>query len=92
MPLLRYEFGSDEKIVPFVEGGVGLLWSNCRTDELYSEFTFSNQLRAGLDYHIKPSVSLRIEGFFEHASNAGLASHNPGMEVYGPRLGCVLHF
>jgi len=92
MPLLRYEFGLEKELVPFAEAGVGVLWSHCRARRLHTEFNFSDQVRAGLDYHLSDNASLRLEYFFEHASNAGLARKNPGMEIHGPRLGCVLHF
>lgn len=92
MPLLRYEFGLDKTLVPFAEAGVGILWSHCRSRRLHTEFNFSDQVRAGLDYHLSDNASLRLEYFFEHASNAGLARRNPGMEIHGPRFGCVLHF
>ena len=88
----RYNFVQPGwKIVPFVEGGVGLGFadSNPQWGGLGQDFNFSFEASAGARYDINCDFFVRLEVLYQHVSNAGLSEpENPNhpIDELGPKL------
>jgi len=77
--MLRYNFLQLERVVPFIEGGAGVLGTDLDLKEQADGFNFS--LQAGLGFHlfVLPRVAITAESRFHHISNAGLRNPNSGI-------------
>ncbi len=78
-----YVFVRRERQRTFVELGSGPMWSTHRVPAACSQFNFETKLGFGLVFAKRVRVGYR----FSHISNAGLAHHNPGWNVYTLSLG-----
>ena len=79
-PVFVYEFAG-ETVKPYVEAGIGVsLFSKTQVDDnkLGSAFQFEDRLGFGLRFAGGHEVGIRAT----HYSNAGIASHNDGVESY----------
>jgi opacity protein-like surface antigen len=88
----RYNFVQPGwKIIPFVEGGVGLGFadSNPQQGGLGQDFNFSFEASAGAKYLINCNWFLRLAVTYQHMSNAGLSdppNPNRPIDALGPLL------
>jgi lipid A 3-O-deacylase len=84
---LKWNFTSSSRAVPFLELGGGVLFSN--TDVPASTNTTNFLTHGGVGLHIFTGEkrALTFTTFFEHISNAGLASPNPGINTVQFTLG-----
>ena len=88
----RYNFVQPGwKIIPFVEGGVGLGFadSNPAGGGLGQDFNFTFESAAGAKYNICDDFFVRLAVVYQHVSNAGLsepASANHPIDMLGPKL------
>jgi len=88
----RYNFVQPGwKIIPFVEGGVGLGFadSNPQAGGLGQDFNFSFEVAAGAKYQINCDWFLRLAVQYQHVSNAGLSdppNPNHPIDSLGPIL------
>jgi len=76
---LRYNFGSHNKVVPYVEIGGGILGSSAQLPENTYRFNFLDQGSLGLQFMRKGKPSIQAGVRYQHISNAGLGMHNPGI-------------
>jgi opacity protein-like surface antigen len=76
---LRYNFLGLERVVPFVEGGAGILGLDFDLDHQSDGLNFGLQLGAGLHYGLSRRTALTMEWLFHHISNAGIHEHNDGI-------------
>lgn len=74
-------------LAPFIEGGEGILYTDLRGQKLGTRVQFSSQIGAGLQYRLRPDVTITLAGRFRHISNAGLAGTNPGIDTIFGLLG-----
>lgn len=79
--LLKYNFYTGTRLMPFVEGGAGLMVSTNRLEGQGSSFNFTPQGGAGFHYFIRPEWAFTFAYRFWHASNAGIADPNRGVNV-----------
>ena len=81
-PVLTYEFGAANAAVqPFVEAGIGLAaFSRNKIEdrELGSSVNFEDRLGIGVRFYQRHTIGIQAL----HYSNAGLSSHNAGIESY----------
>jgi len=77
--MLRYDRG--QPLVPFIEGGVGVLYSGLRERGLGTHFLFSLPVGAGLEWFFTRTTALSAMYRFRHISNAGISSHNTGLNA-----------
>ena len=82
--LLRYDFATGTRIVPFLEGGAGILLStpqstDHRSQFRASQFNFTLQVAPGIRYFLSKQAALSIEYRFHHISDANTTQHNPGL-------------
>ena len=79
----KLTFG-DSVVRPFVEGGEGILYTDIRKQMLGTRVQFTSQFGGGLEYQLRPDVSLTFAARFRHESNAGIHGGNPGVNtIYG---------
>lgn len=76
---LRYDCG--QTLVPFVEGGEGLLYTDLRGERLGTRFQFSSQAGAGLQWFLKANLALTAAYRLRHISNAGITRENSGLNT-----------
>lgn len=80
----RATFLADHTFRPFIDGGLGILYTDLRGQDLSTRIQFSSQIGVGLEYELNPSLSLSLTARLRHISNAGLGSSNPGINtIYG---------
>jgi opacity protein-like surface antigen len=88
----RYNFVQPGwKIIPFIEGGVGLGFadSNPAQGGLGQDFNFSFEVSAGAKYDICNDFFVRLAVEYQHVSNAGLSEPefpNRPIDALGPKL------
>lgn len=88
----RYNFVQPGwKIIPFVEGGVGIGFadSNPAWGGLGQDFNFSFSAAAGVKYNICDDWFVRLTCEYQHVSNAGLSEpqfQNHPIDSLGPKL------
>jgi opacity protein-like surface antigen len=83
----RLTFFKDALFRPYVEAGLGILYTDLRGQDLGTRVQFSSQGGAGLEYMLRPDLSLTLSGRFRHISNAGMGSSNPGFNTLYGMLG-----
>ena len=76
---LRYDRG--QALVPFVEGGEGVLYSNLLGERLGSRFQFSSQAGAGLHWFLDKNLALTAAYRLRHISNGGITRVNSGLNT-----------
>jgi hypothetical protein len=75
----RYDYG--QRLVPFVEGGEGVLYTDLRGEHLGTRFQFSSQAGFGLHWFIDGTTALTVSYRIRHISNAGISSVNTGLNT-----------
>jgi lipid A 3-O-deacylase len=76
---LRYDRG--QSLVPFVEGGEGILYTDLRRERLGTRFQFSSQAGGGIDWFLDRTTALTFSYRLRHISNAGIARRNTGLNT-----------
>ncbi|MGH7409053.1 MAG: acyloxyacyl hydrolase [Candidatus Methylomirabilales bacterium] len=79
--LLRYNLYTGTRLMPFLEGGVGLIASTDRLEGQGSSFNFTSQGGAGFQYFVTREWAFTGAYRFSHLSNAGIARPNRGLNV-----------
>lgn len=89
--LIRYNFLSSCKFIPYFQIGGGGLHSDAVEDHtqrlIGGDFEFVLSADIGARYLLNDHWSLLLEGGFQHISNADTASRNVGVNAIGGRLG-----
>ncbi len=76
---LRYDRG--QALVPFIEGGEGLLYTDLRGERLGTRFQFSSQGGAGLHWFLNRQLAVTASYRLRHISNAGISRENSGLNT-----------
>jgi len=93
--ILRWNFvprgHREERILPFVQGAGGLLWTNHKFPPVgpyqqpghqgASVFNFTPQFGVGVQYFLNPHRSLTFQANAVHISSASLGDTNPGVNA-----------
>jgi len=90
--LLKFNFYTGTRLMPFVEAGAGLMVSTDRLEGLGSSFNFTPQGGAGFQFFLTREWALTAAYRFWHASNAGTAQPNRGVNVNIAYLGLAYFF
>jgi lipid A 3-O-deacylase len=89
--LFRYNFLAAGHIIPYFQLGGGGLHSDAVEDQsqrlIGADFEFILEAEVGVRIPINDKWSVRLEGGFEHISNADTAARNVGVNALGGRLG-----
>jgi len=78
-PLLRYNFATGTRLVPFLEGGAGVTLTDVGLPDLSTRFEFNSQAGAGVHWLLNPRVAVTLQGRFAHLSNADIKRPNFGV-------------
>lgn len=80
LPEFTYYFNTGTRLTPYVEGGLGVLYTDLRGYHLGGHFSFTENLGLGASYSLSDNLALHMGWRFRHISNAGLYSDNAGLE------------
>ncbi len=78
-PLVRYNFATGTRWVPFINAGAGVTGTDIRDGDLSTKFEFNLQFGGGVRYFLQKNLSLDVQYRFIHISNAGLDTPNLGV-------------
>jgi hypothetical protein len=96
--LLRYNFVQPGwKIVPYVQGGAGFIYSDASEDDkeqdaIGQEIEFTPQASVGFRYLLTDNLSVDAEFIYHHISNASMSSRNDGINALGGLVGVSYFF
>lgn len=89
--ILRWDLASHGRLMPFVQGAGGLIWTNHKFPPVgpfeqpghqgTSVWNFTPQFGVGLQYFTKPRQSITFNANAVHISNASLGDSNPGVNA-----------
>ncbi len=86
-PLLRYNFATGTRWIPYVDLGVGIAFTEIRAPDLGASFQFNEQAAAGVNYFFTDDLAVNCEIHFLHISSAGISKPNRGVNTVGPSIG-----
>ncbi|HUI26126.1 MAG TPA: acyloxyacyl hydrolase [Candidatus Kryptonia bacterium] len=75
----RYDRG--QALVPFLEGGEGVLYTALQGEHLGGSFQFSSQAGGGLHWFLSRTAALTASYRIRHISNAGIRKENSGLNT-----------
>ncbi|MBI4516117.1 MAG: acyloxyacyl hydrolase [Deltaproteobacteria bacterium] len=76
---LSYDRG--QRLVPFLEGGEGLLYTDLTGGGLGTHFQFSSQVGGGAHWFLDRTTALTLSYRMRHISNAGISRENSGLNT-----------
>jgi len=79
LPVLTYYFDLGYRIYPYIEGGLGVLYTDLRGYNLGGHFSFMETVGTGVTYFLNENVALNVGWRFRHISNASLYDENAGL-------------
>ncbi|NQY90038.1 MAG: acyloxyacyl hydrolase [Deltaproteobacteria bacterium] len=83
VPMLRWQGTGQGLLRPWIEGGVGIAWSDLRGLNLGSRILFSDQVGVGFDLPTPGGKLLAVGYRLRHLSHAGLwADANSGINTH----------
>ena len=82
LPVLTYYFDTGTRLLPFIEGGAGVMYTSLTRFKLGGRFQFLPFAGAGLSYFLTDKLALRVDGRFRHISNADIFKDNVGLNSY----------
>ncbi len=83
--ILRWNLVRWKRVMPWLQGGGGLIWTNHKFPPNGSKGTsvwnFEPQFGVGLHYFVKPNQAITFGANAVHISNASLGDSNPGVNA-----------
>jgi len=77
---LRYSDKITARIAPYIEGGVGMIYTTQHTHEQGTQYNFISQAGIGIQFFLNKHVALTGGYRFRHLSNADLDKQNQGID------------
>lgn len=84
--VLKWNFETDSRIVPYVEIAGGVLFTNVTVPTGTSQTNFTSGAAIGM-HILGEKVAWSVDLRYMHISNAGLATPNPGINTVQVRVG-----
>jgi hypothetical protein len=79
---LRYNLtAAGGRVVPFVEGVLGVAYLNVPKKVQGTRFSFTEGIGAGVRVFVSDGFALEVSGRYRHLSNAGIRKPNPGINT-----------
>ena len=78
-PVLRYNFLTGSRIIPFLQAGAGVIALDADLERQSDGLNFILQSGLGLHFFLSQSTALTGEWRFHHISNAGIHDRNAGI-------------
>jgi hypothetical protein len=91
-PILRYNFATGSRWVPFVEGGIGPTVTDIGLPDLSTTFQFNDQIGGGTRYFWSDSCAISLHVRYLHISNGGMKDPNFGVNSLVVMLGTTWLF
>ncbi len=87
--VLKYNFLSFGRWMPFWDGGAGMLWTDLapRIPEQSTQFNFILQTGPGVSYFVSENWAITAGFRFHHISNSGIGERNIGLNAWLFNLG-----
>jgi lipid A 3-O-deacylase len=89
--ILRWNFRSSHRLLPWIQGAGGLIWTNHKFPPVgpypvpnhlgTSVFNYTPQFGLGVHYFVKPRQSISLSANAVHISNASMGDSNPGVNA-----------
>jgi hypothetical protein len=89
---LRYSLKIAPWITPYVEIGLGFIYTTQHVHEQGSQFNFTTQLGIGTQFPLSDHYALTAGYRFRHVSNAGLSTPNRGVDFHFGVIGLTYIF
>lgn len=80
-PMVRYNFATASRCIPFVEAGFGLLTTDIKGRDLSTTLQFKSEAGIGMHYFMREQTALTFEYHFFHLSNGGIKRPNGGVNL-----------
>lgn len=87
---VRLLFGRGRAVLPYLEAGEGIVYTDLRGQDLGTRVQFASQAAAGLEVRLGERFSLDVGYRYRHLSNLGMAS-NPGINTHLGLVGLAYH-
>ena len=81
-PLLRYNFATGTRVVPFIGGGLGVTATSIGEPDLSGTFQFNERGGVGAHWFVRDDLAWTGELFFTHWSNGGFRHPNGGLNGF----------
>lgn len=91
-PLLRYNFATGSRWVPFVDAGAGVSSTNIDGPDLTGNFQFNIQAGVGTHYFLSDRTALTVQYRWLHFSNADIRTPNHGTNTQMFHIGVSWFF
>ncbi|MDH5428783.1 MAG: acyloxyacyl hydrolase [Nitrospirota bacterium] len=87
--VLKYNFLSFGRWMPFWDGGAGMLWTDLapRIPEQSTQFNFILQTGPGVSFFVSDQWAITAGFRFHHISNSGIGNRNIGLNAWLFNLG-----
>ena len=79
MALYYLEFIASERLVPYLEGGIGVVYTDFQVEGQGSRFNFNPQIGIGMEFKVDSGKPFFTALRLSHISNAGLQDENRGV-------------
>jgi lipid A 3-O-deacylase len=89
---LKYSQKITSRIAPYIEGGLGMIYTTQHTHEQGTQFNFLTQAGAGIHFFLTNQVALTAGYRFRHLSNAGIDDDNEGIDHHFGLVGVSYFF
>ncbi len=86
-PMIRYNFATGTRWIPFIGGGVGPTVTDIGSSDLSTTYEFNLQGGVGLHYFCCDNAAFTVEARYLHFSNAGLGDPNEGVNTISYLVG-----
>jgi len=89
---LKYSQKVTSRIAPYIEAGVGMIYTTQHTHEQGTQYNFLTEAGAGLQFFLNDQWALTGGYRFRHYSNAGIDEENQGIDHHFGLLGLSYFF
>lgn len=79
--LVKYGFPLTKRIMPYIKGGVGVLYMSQGSNEQSTKYNFLPQGGGGVHFFFSENTALTVEYRYRHLSNASVKSPNSGIDA-----------
>lgn len=91
-PHIRYHFATGSPLVPYLDAGAGVAFTDISTPDLGGTFQFNLQASAGVNYFIRDALAIHLEARYIHVSSASIYNPNNGINTIGAFMGVSTYF
>ena len=78
---LKWNFTAPQRVVPYLELGGGVLFTSTEVPAFTSTTNFLTHAAFGLQFFVREKRAVTVATRYEHISNAGLTTPNPGINT-----------